>query len=43
MPDDKLQDLREAVHAVLLPVEDTDDLNALLDTAPANTDKLFDW
>jgi hypothetical protein len=43
MPDDKLQGLREAVHAVLLPVEGTDDLETLLGKAPAETDKLFDW
>jgi ABC-type Zn uptake system ZnuABC Zn-binding protein ZnuA len=43
MPEDKLRDLREAVHAAVVPVLDADDLEELLGPTPAQTDAVFDW
>jgi hypothetical protein len=43
MPEDKLRDLREAVHAAVVPVLDADDLEELLGPTPAQTDAGFDW
>jgi len=43
MPEDKLRDLREAVHAAVVPVLDADDLEELLGPTPAQADAVFDW